>query len=193
MRPTHNARTIETAFASARRPSASLAWFCWLGGRRATEVGRAARVQRGAPRRRDPSSAVTRACAFARVGSTKMSRSAVARGRPFAASACAPTTRKRTRFKLNKRKNSFQSWGRSIDVDPWAAAPQRFDSGDACCDGLPCPIESLFASGLLGRGPHDLFHSAQHSAFGPAARGQRTRPALTSRRVAQSSSGASES
>jgi hypothetical protein len=52
--------------------------------------------------------------------------SCVALGRPFAASACAPTTRKRTRCEHKQLMNSLQSGG-NFTVDPWGDLTEELD------------------------------------------------------------------
>lgn len=106
-----------------------------------------------------PSAAQTR-CAFSREGSTQKSISPVARGRPCAAKAWAPTTKYLTPWALNKLINSLHSTGRCI-VNPKRSLPDCFRGEHPCFDGLTQPMPNLRSSRLLRGSPRKhLLHIA---------------------------------
>lgn len=84
--------------------------------------------------------------AFARLGSTKMSRSAVRRGRPCAATAWAPTITKRTRCAFSNLKNSIQSsCSFTVDIQPPGVQCQRRRDPlrRRAFSPLPCFVDTL--------------------------------------------------
>lgn len=103
--------------------------------------------------------------AFSAVGSTKRSRSPVARGRPCTARACAPTIRKRTRAPHNNPMNSLHSGG-SVTVDPPGQLPQRLDGGEPLADRPRLPISRFVTARFERRRPLPLRHGrgASHTA-----------------------------
>src|SRR5262249_39957727 len=93
--------------------------------------------------------------ALAGVGSTQTSKSPVNRGLPCAASACAPTTRKRTRWRRNRRKNSHQSAVNSSSGRDERRLTKRLHGRDAFFDGTPTPERALVQGGLVGGDDRD--------------------------------------
>lgn len=90
--------------------------------------------------------------AFAADGSTKRSRSPVARGRPCTARACAPTITKRTRSEHNKPMSSLHSGG-SFTVHPPRELADQFHGRDSLRQGPASPPSHLTGGGGLGRRP----------------------------------------
>src|SRR5438093_9701922 len=98
-----------------------------------------------------PSARITRG-AFAGVGSTQISRSPVARGRPCSANAYAPTTRKRTSAAMNSRNRSTKSGfiGQVASQSPDLLA-QLPDPQDALGLRYLHPELEVMAVGVRGR------------------------------------------
>lgn len=115
--------------------------------RSGTAKSRARRPSSGYPKARR-ASATRRA--FSVVGSIRMSRSPVARGRPWIASACAPTIRNRTRAADNEPMNSLHSRG-TFTVDPPRNLAQCLDGRQPLFDRARHPIAPL-RGGCLARG-----------------------------------------
>jgi hypothetical protein len=155
-------RTVTRPFhARAKDTPLMLVMRSMRSGSRPSDTIRSRSAKRGACRARagKPKAPSTRPSlrALAGVGSTRMSRSAVARGRPCAASACAPTITKRTRSAHNKPMSSLQSGG-SFTVDPPGELPDRLDGRHALCDGPRAPVSQLAPRRGLGRRPTKASH-----------------------------------
>jgi hypothetical protein len=105
----------------------------------------------------------------------------VARGLPLAASACAPTTRNRTRWEHNKPINSFHSHGSCI-VDPEGCLADCLHGAHSIFDAGGLPVPHFSVHGFLRSGPgKDLVHATMVSRL-PAC-GKQIRQVLRSPRA----------
>lgn len=108
--------------------------------------------------------------AFSSLGSTRTSRSSVIRAWPSAASAWAPTTTNRTRWRVSETINAEKSgWRRGIFI---VARAHRFEGGEALerrggSRSLP-DESSVIAQRAEGEGPRRVAH-AQECASQPIA------------------------
>src|ERR1700690_775545 len=88
--------------------------------------------------RTESARAISARCAFSELGRIQTSRSFVARTRPCAASACAPTTMYSTLCALNSANRSLKSWFISASAVPLQTLPSQ----------LPYCRETLLRSGI---------------------------------------------
>src|SRR5438876_7365566 len=96
-----------------------------------------------------------------------MSRSCVALGRPCAASAWAPTTRKRTRWEINESISSLHSGG-SFIVDAHRGFADGFDGRHSIGDAEAAPIAAFGARRLFRCRPAVPLHELSVAHVGDA-------------------------